>query len=69
MPETPFINTFKTEIMELPDPLSATAGSLNNLKIKVDDLVVGNFKIVPIDLKKLSDVVSKEVVKKKFPTN
>ena len=55
--------------MELPDPLSATAGGLNNLKIKVDGLVVGNFKIVPIDLKKLSHVVSKEVVKKKFPTN
>ena len=38
--------------------------SLNNLKAKVDDLDVGKLKTVPIDLKKLSDVVDKEVVKK-----
>ena len=36
---------------------------LNNLKIKMDDVDV-NLKTVPIDLKYLSDVVSKEVVKK-----
>ena len=34
-----------------------------NLKIKVDDLHAGSLKTVPVDLKKLSDVVSKEVVK------
>ena len=34
-----------------------------NLKIKVDDLDAGSLKTVPVDLKKLSDVVSKEVVK------
>ena len=31
--------------------------SLNNLKAKVDDLGVGELKTVPVDLKKLSDVV------------
>ena len=43
--------------------------SLNTLKTKVDDLCVGKFKTVPVDLKKLSDVVDNEVVKnKKFNT-
>ena len=36
---------------------------LNNLKVKVDDLKVGKLKTVPIDLKRLSDVVDNEVVK------
>ena len=36
---------------------------MNNLKTKVDDLVVDKLKTVPINLKKLSDVVSKEVEK------
>ena len=36
--------------------------SLNNLKTKVDDLGVGKLKTVPVDSKKLIDVVSKEVV-------
>ena len=30
---------------------------LNNLKTEVDDLYVGKLKTVPIDLKKLSDVL------------
>ena len=33
--------------------------SLNNLKITVDDLDLGKLKTVPVDLKKLSDVVNK----------
>ena len=37
--------------------------NLNNLKIKVDDLDVGKLKTVTVDLKKLSDVVDKKVVK------
>ena len=37
---------------------------LNNLKTKLDDLGVDELKTVPVDLKKLNDVVSKEVVKK-----
>ena len=37
--------------------------SLNNLKIKVEDLNVGKLKVVPVDLKKLSDVVVNEIVK------
>ena len=37
--------------------------SLNNLKTKVDDLDVGKLKTVPLDLKKLNDVVANEVVK------
>ena len=41
----------------------------NNLKTKVNDLDVGELKAVPIDLKKLSDVVKNEVVKNtKFNT-
>ena len=32
--------------------------SLNNSKAKVDDLDVGKLRTVPVDLKKLSDVVS-----------
>ena len=35
--------------------------SLNNLKTKVDDLDVGNLK--KYSLKKLSDVINKEIVK------
>ena len=37
---------------------------MNNLKTKVDDLDVGELKTVPIDLKKLSDVVDKQQVVK-----
>ena len=36
---------------------------LNDLKTKIDDLDVGKLKTVNIDLNKISDVVSKEVVK------
>ena len=36
---------------------------LNNIKRKVDDLNVAKLKTVPVDLKKLSDVVDNEVVK------
>ena len=39
--------------------------SLNNLKTKVNDLDVGKLRTVPIDLKKLSDLVDNEVVKNK----
>ena len=34
----------------------------------MDDLDVGKLKTVPIDLKKLSDVVNKEVLKTKYNT-
>ena len=36
---------------------------LNDLKTNIDDLDIGKFKTVPIDLKRLSDIVSKEIVK------
>ena len=36
---------------------------LNNLKAKADDLDVDKLKTVPVNLKKLNDEVSKEVVK------
>ena len=39
--------------------------SLNNLKTKVNDLDVGKLRTVPMDLKKLSDLVDNEVVKNK----
>ena len=38
--------------------------ALSNFKTKVDNLDVDKLKTVPIDLKKLTDVMSKEVVKK-----
>ena len=42
---------------------------MNNLKTKVHDLDVGKLKTVPVNLKKLSDVVDNEVVKNtKFNT-
>ena len=37
--------------------------SLHNLKTKVHDLDLGKLKTVPVDFKKLSDVVDNEVVK------
>ena len=37
---------------------------LNNLETKIDDLDVDKLKTVLVNLKKLSDVVSKEIVKK-----
>ena len=37
--------------------------SSNNLKTKVDDLDVGKLKIVPEDMKKLSDVVDNKLLK------
>ena len=39
--------------------------SLNNLKTKVDDLYVSHLKAVPVDLKKFSDAVNKQVVESK----
>ena len=37
---------------------------VNSLKSKVDKLGVDNLVSVPVDLKKLSDVVKNEIVKK-----
>ena len=43
--------------------------TLNNLKIKLDDLDVAKLKTVPVDLKKLGDIADNEVVKNtKFNT-
>ena len=39
--------------------------SLNNLKTKIDDLHVDKLKTVPVDSKKISDAVNKEVVNMK----
>ena len=36
---------------------------LDNLERKIDDLDVGKLKMVPMDLKRLSDAVDNEVVK------
>ena len=42
---------------------------MNNLKAKVDDIDIGKLKAVPVDLKKLSDIGTNEVVKNtKFNT-
>ena len=37
--------------------------SLNNFKIKVDDLDLGKLKAAPVDLKKIRDQVDNQVVK------
>ena len=44
--------------------LAKTPAGLNDLKTKVDNLDVGKLTTVPVDLKKLGDIVSKEVIKK-----
>ena len=38
---------------------------MNNLKTKVDDLVIGELKTFPIDLKKINDTLRNGVVKNK----
>ena len=54
----------KNEVVKLDiAKLVKISTSLNNLKTKVNDLDVGTFKAVAVDLKKLGDVVSNEVVK------
>ena len=60
----------KAEVVKLDfNKIVNFSNSLNNLNIKVDDLDVGKLKTVPLDLKKLSDVVDNEVIKKtKFST-
>ena len=50
----------KLEIAKLVNVLT----NLNKLKAKANDLFVGKLKIAPIDLKKLSTVVDKQVVRK-----
>ena len=37
---------------------------MSYIKTKIEDLDVGKLETVPIDLKKINDIVSKEVVKK-----
>ena len=57
--------TLKADVDKLDfNKLVNVLTDLNNLKIKEDDLDVGKLKTVSIDLKRLDDVVSKEVVKK-----
>ena len=60
----------KAEVDKLDiNKLINVSTSLNNFKTKVDDLDVGKLEIIPIDLKKLNDVVNNEVVKNtKFNT-
>ena len=60
----------KAEVFKLDiNKLANVPTSLNNLKTKAHDLDVGKLKTVSLDLKKLSDVVDNEVVKKtKFST-
>ena len=46
------------------DKIRKVLSGLHSLKIKVDKLDVNKLKLVPLDLKKLSDVVDNNVVKK-----
>ena len=55
---------FKAEVDKLDvSKLVTVTTSVNNLKTKVDGLDVGKFKIVPVDLRRSSDVVNNEAVK------
>ena len=60
----------KAEVDKLDiNKLTKVPPTLNNSKRKADDFYVGKLKTVPVDLKKLSDVVDNEVVKNtKFNT-
>ena len=42
---------------------------MDNLKTKVDDLGADKLEIVPVDLEKVSDAMSEEVIKKQNSTN
>ena len=53
----------EAEVNKLHYELTNVPTSLNNLKTKVDDLDVGKLKTVPVDLKKLRDVIDNEVAK------
>ena len=56
----------KAEIATLViNKLVNVPASLKSLNTEADDLDVGELKTVPLHLKTLSDVVSKEVVKKR----
>ena len=61
---------FKAEVRKLDiNKLVNFQTSLNSLKTKVDDIDSGKLKNVPVDLKKLSDIVANEDVKNtKFNT-
>ena len=53
----------KAEVDKLDtNKLTNVQTSSNNLKTKEDDLDVGKLKTVPVDLKKLNDVVDNKVV-------
>ena len=61
---------FKAEVRKLDiNKLVNFQTSLNSWKTKVDDIDIGKLKNVPVDLKKLSDIVANEDVKNtKFNT-
>ena len=52
----------EVDTLEIKQFVNVSAG-LKNLKTKVDDLDVSKLKTAPIDLKKLSDVVNRGVIK------
>ena len=52
----------EVDTLEIKQFVNVSAG-LKNLKTKADDLDVSKLKTAPIDLKKLSDVVNREVIK------
>ena len=54
---------------EIDSSKLALKSNLANLKAKVDKIDVGKLKTVPIDLSKLSNVVSNDVAKKLWMIN
>ena len=54
--------TLITEVEKLDsNKLNNVSTGLNNLKTKVNDLDVAKMKTVPVDLKKLSDLLDNEI--------
>ena len=47
------------------DKLKTALTNLDNLKQKVGELEVAEIKNVPVDIKKLSDFVGKDIIKKR----
>ena len=58
----------ETDKLEI-NKLVYVATSLNNLKTTGDDIVVDKLKTAPIDLKRLSDVVNRKILKTQYLTS
>ena len=58
------LTNLKSDVNELDIDKLKTSTNVKNLKSKVDKLDVHELKVVPIDLKRPSDIVKNEVLEK-----